>query len=181
MVRFLHNVTSLAGVSTLCKILDFKNQTVNLSENLGISGNAVISFPQTPGAPNQNVSLYTEFSSDAVAEYSKRTVVHCASGDGGYVHDPERRPDHILCVVRRGGWRNPPALGRRHLHYSHRLQDVLCRQRRSEVRFLNLPPPTSNLPTQLDRHREWLRLDIVGQCGPSDLERPYHPGPFDPR
>jgi hypothetical protein len=58
MVNFLHNLTALAGVGTIVKIFDFKNETINLSGDAGVTGNAIISFPQTPGAANENVGLH---------------------------------------------------------------------------------------------------------------------------
>ncbi|KAJ7918440.1 hypothetical protein B0H13DRAFT_2269147 [Mycena leptocephala] len=51
MVNFLHNITALAGAATLVKIFDFKNQVINLS---GTNGVTVISFPETPGADNED-------------------------------------------------------------------------------------------------------------------------------
>jgi hypothetical protein len=54
MVNFLHNITALAGAATLVKIFDFKNQVINLS---GTNGVTVISFPETPGADNEDVTL----------------------------------------------------------------------------------------------------------------------------
>ncbi|KAJ7667550.1 hypothetical protein DFH06DRAFT_1182838, partial [Mycena polygramma] len=38
----------------LCKIFDFKNQAVNLAFNDGMNGVPIISFPETPGAPNED-------------------------------------------------------------------------------------------------------------------------------
>ncbi|KAJ6588527.1 hypothetical protein B0H19DRAFT_1248173 [Mycena capillaripes] len=50
MVNFLHNITALAGVATLCKISDFKNQLINLSGDFSANGlNAIISSPQSLG------------------------------------------------------------------------------------------------------------------------------------
>ncbi|KAJ6466982.1 hypothetical protein C8R45DRAFT_482390 [Mycena sanguinolenta] len=53
MVNFLQNLTALAGAATLVTISDFKNQVINLSGDGGADGNAIISFPNTPGAVNQ--------------------------------------------------------------------------------------------------------------------------------
>jgi hypothetical protein len=57
MVNFLHNITALAGAATLCKIVDFQSHVINLSANLGSTGNAVIGFPETAGAANENVRI----------------------------------------------------------------------------------------------------------------------------
>ncbi|KAJ6585727.1 hypothetical protein B0H19DRAFT_1228038 [Mycena capillaripes] len=54
MVNFLHNITALAGAATLVKIFDSKNQLVNLAGNVGIDGVAIFTFPETPGAPNED-------------------------------------------------------------------------------------------------------------------------------
>jgi hypothetical protein len=55
MVNFLHNVTALAGAATLRKIFDFKKQVVNLFGNLGANEAPITSFPETPGAANEDV------------------------------------------------------------------------------------------------------------------------------
>ncbi|KAJ6510302.1 hypothetical protein C8R47DRAFT_1065458 [Mycena vitilis] len=54
MVNFLHNITALAGAAALCKIFDFKHQAVNLAFNDGMDAVPIISFPETPGAPNED-------------------------------------------------------------------------------------------------------------------------------
>ncbi|KAF7342086.1 hypothetical protein MVEN_01795900 [Mycena venus] len=54
MVNFLHNITALAGAATLVKIFDFKNQVVNLSGDNDADGTAIVSFPETPGASNED-------------------------------------------------------------------------------------------------------------------------------
>ncbi|KAJ7145089.1 hypothetical protein C8R43DRAFT_1197229, partial [Mycena crocata] len=53
MVNLL-NITSLAGALTLVKIFDFQGHVINLSGNSGAPENAIISFPETPGALNED-------------------------------------------------------------------------------------------------------------------------------
>ncbi|KAJ7026558.1 hypothetical protein C8F04DRAFT_1190370 [Mycena alexandri] len=53
MVNFMQNITALAGSATLCRIFDFKNQVINLSGDFAANGTAIISYPETPGAPNE--------------------------------------------------------------------------------------------------------------------------------
>ncbi|KAJ7875653.1 hypothetical protein B0H13DRAFT_1894023 [Mycena leptocephala] len=57
MVNFLHNITALAGAATLVKIFDNKNQLVNLAGNVGVNGVAIFTYPETAGAPNEDVRL----------------------------------------------------------------------------------------------------------------------------
>ncbi|KAK7001824.1 hypothetical protein R3P38DRAFT_1771122 [Favolaschia claudopus] len=58
MVNFLHNITALAGAATLVNIIDFKDQRINLSGASGYTvGTPVISYPNTPGAANQDWTI----------------------------------------------------------------------------------------------------------------------------
>ncbi|KAJ6587520.1 hypothetical protein DFH09DRAFT_1307750 [Mycena vulgaris] len=50
----LVNITSLLGAATLVKIFDFQGHSVNLGGNNGAFSNPIISFPETPGAANEN-------------------------------------------------------------------------------------------------------------------------------
>ncbi|KAJ6542312.1 hypothetical protein DFH09DRAFT_1173999, partial [Mycena vulgaris] len=55
MVNILHNITALVGAATICKILDFQSHLINLSGSSPVpNGDAIISFPEDPGAPNEN-------------------------------------------------------------------------------------------------------------------------------
>ncbi|KAJ6528870.1 hypothetical protein B0H19DRAFT_1083211 [Mycena capillaripes] len=53
MVNFLHNFTALAGTFTLTRIFDFQGHLVTLSQNQVFNGAAIVSFPPTSGALNQ--------------------------------------------------------------------------------------------------------------------------------
>ncbi|KAJ6579267.1 hypothetical protein DFH09DRAFT_1147942 [Mycena vulgaris] len=54
MVNFLHNITVLAGATTVCKIFDFRNSVMTLAGNVGEDGIAIQTTPVVAGAENQN-------------------------------------------------------------------------------------------------------------------------------
>ncbi|KAE9389710.1 hypothetical protein BT96DRAFT_926388, partial [Gymnopus androsaceus JB14] len=55
MVNYIQNITSLAGAtSTLVRLVAFTGNLLNLNFDVGMNTNAIIGFPNTAGAPNQN-------------------------------------------------------------------------------------------------------------------------------
>ncbi|KAJ7145090.1 hypothetical protein C8R43DRAFT_1197231 [Mycena crocata] len=115
MVNLLHNITSLAGVATLCKILDFQNHLINLSGgNPGGNGNPIISFPETPGASNENwfIVPQTAPGTFTIESFSQRSffVSYAAATIGLPAHSGALASNTVPTVFRMETVGNGPAV-----------------------------------------------------------------------